>query len=52
MCFLSREFCKIIFMIRNNLLMGKEMPVTKKSDISPHNLSWELLTKLKALNQR
>lgn len=48
---LSREFYKIIFMIRNNLLMGNEMPVTRKFNISPNNLSCELLTNLKALDQ-
>lgn len=49
---LSREFHKIIFMVRNNLLMRNEMPVTRKFNISPNNLSCELLTNLKALDQR
>lgn len=49
---LPRVFYKIIFMIRNNLLMGNEMPVTRKSNISPSNLSCELLTNLKALAQQ
>lgn len=49
---LPREFYKIIFMIRNNLLMGNEMPVPRKSNISPTNLPCELLTNLKALAQQ
>lgn len=48
---LSREFYRITFMIRNNLLMGNEMPVKRKFNISPSNLSCELLSNLQALNQ-
>lgn len=38
----SGEFCKIIFMIRNNLVVGNEMLVTWKCNISANNLSCEL----------